>query len=188
MATQEFNPKVRPATLIIVGKKTEDVKVVYLKNDMTIGRENDDHTADISLSSPIVSRSHGLFSFIDGDFYYTDTHSRNGTYLNGKRIPQVKGENSKPIRLKDGDILRIDRPTLDDPHPDAVTMIYSTTYDKKSTWIKKDLTPFHSVVIGRGDENGIALHKSYISSEHAIISYDKKIGKYIIINRIEQRD
>lgn len=182
MATQEFNPKVRPATLIIVGKKTEDVKVVYLKNDMTIGRENDDHTADISLSSPIVSRSHGLFSFIDGDFYYTDTHSRNGTYLNGKRIPQVKGENSKPIRLKDGDILRIDRPTLDDPHPDAVTMIYSTTYDKKSTWIKKDLTPFHSVVIGRGDENGIALHKSYISSEHAIISYDKKIGKYIIIN------
>ena len=182
MATQEFSPKFRPATLIIVGKKTEDVRVVYLRSDMTMGREDDDHTVDISLRSMIVSRAHGLFSLIDGDFYYTDTHSRNGTYLNGKRIPQENGSDSKPVKLQDGDILRIDRPTLNDPHPDAVTMIYSTTYDKKSTWIKKELNPFQSVVIGRGDENGIALHQSYISSEHALISYDRNKGSYIIIN------
>ncbi len=57
MATQEFSPKFRPATLIIVGKKTEDVRVVYLRSDMTMGREDDDHTVDISLRSMIVSRA-----------------------------------------------------------------------------------------------------------------------------------
>ena len=182
MPTQEFDPKIRPATIIIIGKKTENVRVIYLKNDMTIGRTDDRHTADVPINSPIVSRPHGLFSFIDGEFYYTDTGSTNGTYLNGKMIQQESGKSSDPIMLKDGDILRIDCPTLNNPHPDAVTIIFSTTYDQKSTWIKKELTPFQSVVIGRGDENGIALHKSYISSEHAIISYDRDRGKYIITN------
>ena len=182
MATQVFYPVVRPASLIIVGKITEPIKVVHLKHDMTIGRVDDKHTADIPINSPIVSRAHGIFSFFNGSFYYTDTHSLNGTYLNGNRIPQLKGQNSQPVRLNDGDILRIDRPTLNDPHPDAVTIIFSTTYDKKSTWVKKALTPDNSIVIGRGDQNGIALHQSYISSEHAVINYDPNAKKYVLVN------
>ena len=156
MPTKDYSAQVRPATLIIVGKKTDDVLIVYLKNSMTIGRESDKHTADILLKSPIVSRLHGEFTYFNGDFYYTDKHSRNGTYLNGVRIRQEPGKDSAAIKLTDGDILRIDRPTLNDPHPEAVTIIYSTSYDKKSTWEKKILDPFRSVVIGRGDGSGIA--------------------------------
>ena len=182
MPTKDYSAQVRPATLIIVGKKTDDVLIVYLKNSMTIGRESDKHTADILLKSPIVSRLHGEFTYFNGDFYYTDKHSRNGTYLNGVRIRQEPGKDSAAIKLTDGDILRIDRPTLNDPHPEAVTIIYSTSYDKKSTWEKKILDPFRSVVIGRGDGSGIALHKSYISQEHAVIAYNAQTRKYFIVN------
>ena len=182
MPTKDYSAKIRPATLIIVGKKSDDVLIVYLKNNMTIGRESDKHTADILLKSPIVSRLHGEFTYFNGEFYYTDKHSRNGTYLNGVRIRQEPGKDSMAMKLSDGDILRIDRPTLNDPHPEAVTIIYSTSYDKRSTWEKKVLDPFRSVVIGRGDESGIALHQSYISQEHAIIAYNAQTQKYFIVN------
>ena len=59
MPTKDYSAKIRPATLIIVGKKSDDVLIVYLKNNMTIGRESDKHAADILLKSPIVSRLHG---------------------------------------------------------------------------------------------------------------------------------
>lgn len=183
MPTVDYSAKVQPATLIIVGKKTDDVRIVYLKSNMTIGRESEKKKADILLKSPIVSRLHGEFTFITGNFYYTDKHSRNGTYLNGVRIRQEPGKDSVPMKLTDGDILRIDRPTLNDPHPEAITIIYSTSYDQGSTWIKKPLDPFKSIVIGRGDESGIALHKSYISSEHAVISFNAQTQQYFIATR-----
>ena len=129
----------------------------------------------------IVGKSE--FTFFNGNFYYTDKHSRNGTYLNGVRIRQEPGKDSVPMKLTDGDILRIDRPTLNDPHPEAITIIYSTSYDQGSTWIKKPLDPFKSIVIGRGDESGIALHKSYISSEHAVISFNAQTQQYFIATR-----
>ena len=183
MPTVDYSAKVQPATLIIVGKKTDDVRIVYLKSNMTIGRESEKKKADILLKSPIVSRLHGEFTFFNGNFYYTDKHSRNGTYLNGVRIRQEPGKDSVPMKLTDGDILRIDRPTLNDPHPEAITIIYSTSYDQGSTWIKKPLDPFKSIVIGRGDESGIALHKSYISSEHAVISFNAQTQQYFIATR-----
>ena len=182
MPTKDYSAKILPATLIIVGKKTDDVLIVYLKNNMTIGRESDKRTADILLKSPIVSRLHGEFTFFNGSFYYTDKHSRNGTYLNGVRIKQEPGKDSMAMKLNDGDILRIDRPTLNDPHPEAVTIIFSTSYDPRNTWEKRILDPTRSVVIGRGNDTGIDLHQSYISQEHAVIAFNPQTQKYYIVN------
>ena len=182
MSTKDYSAKILPATLIIVGKKTDDVLIVYLKNNMTIGRESDKRTADILLKSPIVSRLHGEFTFFNGSFYYTDKHSRNGTYLNGVRIRQEPGKDSMAMKLNDGDILRIDRPTLNDPHPEAVTIIFSTSYDPRNTWEKRILDPTRSVVIGRGNDTGIDLHQSYISQEHAVIAFNPQTQKYYIVN------
>ena len=86
------------------------------------------------------------------------------------------------MKLNDGDILRIDRPTLNDPHPEAVTIIFSTSYDPRNTWEKRILDPTRSVVIGRGNDTGIDLHQSYISQEHAVIAFNPQTQKYYIVN------
>jgi pSer/pThr/pTyr-binding forkhead associated (FHA) protein len=51
-----------------------------------IGRAKD---AAISLQDPEVSRRHARFSSHDGALYVEDCKSRNGTFLNGRRIGEA---------------------------------------------------------------------------------------------------
>lgn len=55
---------------------------------------------DIVLDAGAVSRQHAQITWIDGDFFVEDLHSRNGTFVNGM---QIQG----PTRLSDGDRLKI---------------------------------------------------------------------------------
>ncbi len=66
-----------------------------------IGREED---VDFQLSDEAVSRMHSIIIYENGKIYIRDMDSKNGTYLNGKRI--VKEE------LKNEDILRIGDTTI----------------------------------------------------------------------------
>ncbi|HEY2475264.1 MAG TPA: FHA domain-containing protein [Candidatus Cybelea sp.] len=58
-----------------------------------VGRAKD---AAVSLSDPEVSRRHARFSSHDGVVYVEDCRSRNGTFLNGRRI-------SDAIEVRQGD-------------------------------------------------------------------------------------
>ena len=71
----------KPATLIIL-ERGEPIRLIRLKGDMRLGREDKEIHSDITLKSPIVSRNHGDFSYIDGIYYYKDNNSLNGTFLN----------------------------------------------------------------------------------------------------------
>ncbi len=57
----------------------------FSSENITIGR---DQSADLTLEDPskFVSREHAVISYQDGYYYLLDKESRNGTYINDKRI------------------------------------------------------------------------------------------------------
>lgn len=63
-----------------------------------IGRS---HDADLELSDPDVSRRHARLDLARGVLYVADLGSRNGTFLNGKALPDGS------IELRPGDELDI---------------------------------------------------------------------------------
>ncbi|MBL0345012.1 FHA domain-containing protein [Candidatus Villigracilis affinis] len=67
------------------------------KNHQIIGR---DPEADINLPSPSVSRRHAALQASQPEWQLVDLNSKNGTFLNGKRI-------TNPQKLRAGDIIQI---------------------------------------------------------------------------------
>jgi pSer/pThr/pTyr-binding forkhead associated (FHA) protein len=61
----------------------------------TVGRAE----SDVSLADPDVSRRHAVFHQVDSDVGIEDLDSRNGTYVNEKRISGI-------ATLSDGDRVR----------------------------------------------------------------------------------
>ena len=123
--TMYYHPApVLPATLLIVDYRCQP-RVVPLRGDMTFGRIYQGPMCDITVQSAIVGRRHGEFVYDDseGVYYYIDNNSLNGTFINGRKLEPFNERGSRAYRLTDGDILRVDRKTLDKPHPEAVIMI-----------------------------------------------------------------
>jgi adenylate cyclase len=78
--------------------KNNSVEEIACLSIMTLGR---DKTSTIYLKDPLASRNHGVIRAVGRDQYYLlDTGSRNGIYLNNRRI-------SAPMLLKDGDNVTI---------------------------------------------------------------------------------
>ncbi|OUL36892.1 hypothetical protein BV372_04430, partial [Nostoc sp. T09] len=69
------------------------------KGEYIIGRAPE---SDLVLDSPDVSRVHGKFFLQNGNYYFCDLGSRNGSIINGKLA-----EKNKPVLLKDKDVIRI---------------------------------------------------------------------------------
>lgn len=67
------------------------------QDEMIVGREPD---CDISLPDRQVSRRHAVVRRCEGDYVIEDCNSKNGTYVNGRRL-------EGPYRLKDGDEIKI---------------------------------------------------------------------------------
>ncbi|MEH2354239.1 FHA domain-containing protein [Nostoc sp.] len=69
------------------------------RGEWLIGRSPD---SDLLLDSPDISRVHGKFFVKNGNYYFSDLGSRNGSIFNGKQA-----EKDRPYSLSDGDIIRI---------------------------------------------------------------------------------
>lgn len=138
------------AYLIVFSDMKEEVNVVTFTKNMTLGRKGSENTPDIAVSSPIVSRNHGMFTINSGAFYYSDAKSLNGTHINGTLIDP----DSPPVRLNGGDVIRIDSKNPAVAHKGAVTIVFSTTYDRRSKWFRQKLSP-KTAILGRGMTNGI---------------------------------
>lgn len=124
------------AYLIIFDHKGDDAKVIKFDKNLTLGREVPGSTPDIILESPIISRKHGEFSVSSEGFFYKDNDSFNGTFINGKLYKNDVNPCSEPIMLKDGDVIRFDCRDGQKSHDNAVTIVFSTSYDKRSKWRK----------------------------------------------------
>jgi len=163
-------PPPRPASLLIL-ENGKAVRVVHLHGEMQLGRSTPEMSQNnsIALSSEITSRNHGTFFFMEHSYYYRDNNSMNGTFYNGVKLPKYNERGSKAIPLKDGDVLRIDRKELNQPHPQAVEMIFSTSFPSEENWHRFPLQGKTQISIGRNQAEGISLSDFMVSRNHAVL-------------------
>ena len=164
-----------PATLLIIDCRCKP-SVVPLRGDMTFGRYYNGPECDIKVQSAIVGRRHGEFVYDDseGVYYYIDNNSLNGTYINGVKLERYNERGSRAFRLTDGDIIRVDRKTLNMPHPEAVIMIFCTSLRYDESWRLFDTSRLVNITIGRGENNVVRLTDLAASREHAILRRGKE--------------
>ncbi len=157
---------VKQAYLIIFTDIDKEAVIVRMDKTMTLGREVPGSKLDIAVDSPIVSRNHGVFSMGPDGFYYQDSDSFNGTFINGTLYRHNVNPCERPIRLNDGDVLRIDTHDTNKTHDNAVTIVYSTSYDKRSKWrrvkAKGEVLP-----IGLSAKNLIEFDRSQMRVQNA---------------------
>lgn len=166
------------ATLVILEGKSE-IRCCPLsaKRQWTIGRPTENNNPDIPVRSRIVGRQHGEFNCIDGEWFYIDKGSINGTYHNGKKISNGLNGRVRPVLLNNGDVLRVDSDDLTEPDMRGVWIMFLTeTVGGK--WNITELNSLKSVYIGRNDECDIVINAPYISGKHAVITH-KKDGFYV---------
>lgn len=178
--TVYFKPQPpKPATLFIIDKNQVPT-LISLIGDKTLGREYPESTCDIRINSAIVSRRHGEFIFddSDGSYYYIDNNSYNGTFVNGVKLDSYNERGSKACKLYDGDILRIDKKNLSDPHSEAVLMIFSTSFSQDEEWYTFDTSQHYTITIGRADNCSLRLYDRMASKIHAVMQRDN-IGWFI---------
>ena len=70
-----------------------------LDKDLSIGRVADNN---ITIADPFLSKRHAKLSVRKGNVYLEDQNSKNGTFLNGKRL-----ERGIEAPLQDGDKIRL---------------------------------------------------------------------------------
>ena len=170
----------KPATLLVL-EPNDGIRVVTLEGDMKMGRDVQGSMCDIKLRSGIVSRDHGDFIFADGSYHYRDNNSLNGTYYNGIKLESINERGTRAVRLQDGDVLRIDRKKLDEPHPEAVVAIFSTSFGKDEKWNRCYLRGQNMVPIGRNTGYGISLTDFMASRNHATLMLTPE-GRWKIVD------
>lgn len=159
-------PSARKAFLIIFTEADNEAKIVPLGGKLSLGREVPGNTCGLSLDSPIVSRNHGEFSCDGAGFCYTDCGSFNGTFVNGVLYHKDINPCTAPIRLNDGDVIRIDSRDKTKSHDNAVTIVFSTTYDKRSKWRRVKLSS--QLSIGISHKNLIEFMPENLAFRNAI--------------------
>ncbi len=123
------------ATLLIADCDKKIIMCDLTKqNKWSFGRETSLVHPDISVKSDIVSRDHGEFVCMEGQWFYIDHGGKNGTFINGKKISGGKGKRRYPVLLSDGDMLRVDYSDLSNPDRRGVSLLY---LEKKITDMKE---------------------------------------------------
>jgi pSer/pThr/pTyr-binding forkhead associated (FHA) protein len=74
-------------------------KKIELVAKISIGRDSDN---DIVVDNKLASRHHAMIQKIKNAYFLKDENSTNGTFVNGKRIP-----NDKYVKLNPGDKITI---------------------------------------------------------------------------------
>lgn len=87
----------RLEVLNAMGQVTEKVAIAIEQRVITLGRAE---TCTLRLRDPLASKTHAEISVRDGHYEVKDLGSRNGSYVNDKRL-------EGPTALEDGDIVRV---------------------------------------------------------------------------------
>lgn len=143
------------------------VEEIELTGSCVIGRKTDGSNANIQLDCTITSRKHGEIAVLDGEYYYRDLGSLNGTFVND--VLYGKDAKRAAIKLENGDILRIDKSDSEGRHSQAIVMVFSTAYSEAVHW---QLLPLSNNIaeinLGRAaDPGGLTLNNEMVSKNHA---------------------
>jgi len=186
--------KTKPAMLILIHNSTKSIQNIPLVGNMTIGRLSTNSQVDIPLTSSIVSRKHGMFIWNENEhcYYYADLNSANGTIFNNVIL---KNNNTSPnninaFKLKNLDILRIDITNSTSSHPEAITMIFSTSFDISDRWNVLNISGEKEVTIGRNINSNITIDDVTVSRNHAYLKlensnwilYDNNSSNGVLLN------
>lgn len=167
--TVKYVAKEYGTTLVIL----EDMQITSIAMDSqsswTIGRAAAGNTVSIPLRSPIASRHHGMFMQFGEDWYYIDEpQNLNGTYYNSQKIPRPNPGTKSRVKLRNGDILRIDNDDLQNPDRRGVWMLF-TTDAIGGQWQYFSLEDRSEVRIGRDPRCDLCQPVNYLSRLHARI-------------------
>lgn len=175
MQTEAYLSVKSQASLVVL--EEGQIKTYYLGNKIRwkFGRECPGNVPDIPVNSTIVGRKHGEFACIEGEWYFIDGGSLNGTYCNGEKIEKNE---ATQFKLCNGDILRVDSKNLNTPDDRGLWMMF-VTEELGNNWLSYKLNPEKTVTIGRSEEESdIVLLFPYISRKHAVIKYSD--GRYYV--------
>ena len=147
---------------ILDGSEVREYDLNSFGKDMvTFGR---DTGCDIVITSPLASRTHGIFRFFDSKWHIIDSGSKNGTYLNGVRLlPNDELNSPYLIHL---DIIRIDNISRSDVRSKGVMIIFSNG-STPGKWRRYDVSSKPESTIGRNSGCDIVLSNVNVSRIHA---------------------
>ena len=187
----EHPAPVKGASLMLIDARRSPM-MVPLGTKVLLGRERANSPADLKVVSEITSSRHGEFFYEEetDSYYYVNYSDVNGTYINGRHYLSKGGQNPEAYRLADGDVLRVDRKTLNEPHPQAVLMVFSRNFTENERWQSSDLNSSAQLTIGRAQSNIIRIKDMTASREHAVIAripeglaiYDKNSQNGVYVN------
>ena len=87
-----------PGTLLLVENGLASKAPLILdRESQTLGQSS---AADVHIDNKFVSRSHCRIDFANDEYLITDLESKNGTYINGRRLSP-----NEPYVLKAGDVI-----------------------------------------------------------------------------------
>lgn len=173
METQRYTAQPSGAKLVILESGQIRTCALDLRPEWMVGRIDPTRTSeapDIPFGSRIVSRIHGWFHNIEGQWYYVDNPKNlNGTFHNGVKMERPLPGKKRSVMLSDGDILRIDNDNLNFTNKDGVLMLF-TTAAVSGNWTTVPLSGRAETVIGRDESCDIWEPRPYLSSRHAKIT------------------
>lgn len=144
-----------------------NVTEVSLGSYAVIGRKTEGEGAvQIPLESLLVSREHGEFAYVKGEYFYRDLDSDNGTWVCDELLGIHSPKGMMVRKLADGDVLRIS-PPLGGAEDQTVVMVFTTSYDDHHDWQFQKLgRDIAEIDIGR-NSGSLTLDDGRVSRNHA---------------------
>ncbi len=141
---------------------------------ITIGRSRSN---TLYLSHGAVSRNHAKISLIDGQYVLSDIKSRNGTYVNKKRIKNISLKHNDQIVFGDRSFIF----TLKDPEQDDTESIY--TFNEDTVCFQEDDIQLSDMVARKAEVAAQTFldpnkDKKEISAEKAVEAHSRLLLLY----------
>lgn len=165
--TIKYSGRERGGGKLLIMEKYGRIRVKELGAQCMLGRWCEGGGADIQINSGLVSKHHGEFFQKDGNYYYRDLNSLNGTYLNDILLGKETSTGNQSVQLKNGDVLRVDYGREKEHHPEAVVMVYTEGFPAGTEWEKQTLDEtMTELSIGRSNTD-IHVENREVSKKHA---------------------
>ncbi|MBS4728949.1 ATP-binding cassette domain-containing protein [Mycobacterium sp. SM1] len=125
-------------------------------HEVVVGR---DLRADLRVAHPLISRSHLLLRFDQGRWLGIDNGSRNGTFVDGQRVPLIDIHDGQSVNIGDPEGPRLTF-EVGRQHGAARRQAHPSPGPQR---------PPGSVTIGRATDNDIVIQDVLASRHHAVL-------------------